>query len=188
MSWKYRSLGKIIFWGNQIVNIINKTNPFISFKQIIIFSCMSCLGFSRILYVENNEVCPWCISNHKVCSAKNAQPQSKSTLLCSCADSLQYMCGYDIEDSCHYLLECIIYVIPRQQMLLAVSNVIYMGKVDVSILLYGSRNYEVNTCKIIFRDLMIIYIWKWYIIGHSALESVNPTFCIMLHFLLLLLG
>ena len=35
------------------------------------------------------------------------------------------------------------YLIPRQQFLLAVSNIIDINETDVSILLYGSENYEI---------------------------------------------
>ena len=72
-------------------------------------------------------------------------------LLPSCNRFSTCMCGHDIDDSYHYLLACPIYLIPRQCMLLAVSNVIYINEIDVSILLYGSDNYEENTNKIIFK-------------------------------------
>ena len=44
-------------------------------------------------------------------------------------------------------------MIPRQRKLQAVSNVIQVdiNEMDVSILLYGSEKYEVNTNKIIFK-------------------------------------
>ena len=62
---------------------------------------------------------------HNACAAKNELQQTKFTLILpSC--SPQYMCGRDIEDFYHYLLECPIYLMPRQLILLALRNVIYI--------------------------------------------------------------
>ena len=62
-------------------------------------------------------------------------------------DSSACPCGFDTEDANHYLLQCPLYLVERQAMLLSLSNV---NNIDVNILLYGAKNLDFKANQLIF--------------------------------------
>ncbi len=67
------------------------------------------------------------------------------------SDTAQCPCGYETEDTEHFLLQCPLYYIPRQSMLqsLAQQN-IYINDINVSLLLFGNVVYDSLINKNIF--------------------------------------
>ena len=64
-------------------------------------------------------------------------------------DSPACACGFNNEDSEHFLWQCPLYLAPRQVMLTKINGM-NIGAVDINDLLYGSENFSLETNKEIF--------------------------------------
>jgi hypothetical protein len=62
-------------------------------------------------------------------------------------------CGHNMEDNEHYLLNCPLYILPRQMMIQSLQNITHTNNLDVDTLLYGSKNYDFATNKSIFETV-----------------------------------
>ena len=65
-------------------------------------------------------------------------------------DSPQCPCGYVLEDNHHYLLQCPLFNIPRQNLLQVLNNLIEAVDINTTTLLYGSEKYDLNINQNIF--------------------------------------
>ena len=57
-------------------------------------------------------------------------------------DTPSCICGHILEDCYHYLLECPLYIIPRQTMLQSLETYLDVNNIDVNTLLYGSNDLD----------------------------------------------
>ena len=67
------------------------------------------------------------------------------------ADSPSCACGFDVEDSNHFLLECPLFNAERQTMLQAISVILDIQNLHEETLLFGSDNCDLERNKLIFR-------------------------------------
>ena len=67
------------------------------------------------------------------------------------SDTSQCACGQDVEDSAHYLLNCTLYNLERVHMFQSMPNIVDINNIDISTLLYGNKDYDFETNKVIFQ-------------------------------------
>ena len=101
---------------------------------------------SNILYYEGSRV-----NNIKhaqlrmQCSKLNAHLFSLHVV-----DSPQCICGHDLEDSEHFLLNCPLYLVQRQEMLQKL-NQLHVANVDLDTLLFGDTKTDFKTNQNLFK-------------------------------------
>ena len=69
-------------------------------------------------------------------------------------DRSECSCGFNLEDSKHYLLHCPLYVNARQRLLTSLSSINNLN-IDESVLLFGSADHSKNDNLIIFQAVQI---------------------------------
>ncbi len=66
-------------------------------------------------------------------------------------DSPACSCGFNTEDSKHYLLNCPLYNVERQNMFHSLLTILNANDINENILLFGSADYELKINKTIFK-------------------------------------
>ncbi len=74
------------------------------------------------------------------------------------SESPACLCGHNVEDCSHYLLECPLYMIPRQKMLQSLAQHIDVQNLRLDTLLNGSEDYTFNVNCEIFKHVQLFIL------------------------------